>query len=45
MRVKFRSLPEEQRPHSSTAVFSKAWDAGAENLDYVREIVRRWRRL
>jgi DNA helicase HerA-like ATPase len=45
MRVKFRSLPEEQRPHSSTAVFSKAWDSGAENLDYVRDIVRRWRRL
>jgi hypothetical protein len=26
-------------------VFSKAWDSGAENLDYVRNIVRRWRRL
>ena len=45
MRIKFRSLPEDQRPHSATAVFSKAWDEGAEDLNYVREIVRRWRRL
>jgi hypothetical protein len=45
MRIKFKSLPEDQRPHSSTAVFSKAWDSGAEDLAYVREIVRRWRRL
>ena len=45
MRVKFKSLPEDQRPHSSTAVFTKSWDEGKEDLDYVRDIVRRWRRL
>lgn len=45
VRIKFKSLPEDQRPHSSTAIFSKAWDSGTEDLDYVREIVRRWRRL
>jgi len=45
VRIKFKNLPDDQRPHSSTAVFTDSWDKGTEDLDYVREIVRRWRRL
>lgn len=44
-RMKFNTLPDDQRPHSSTAVFTNAWDTGTEDLDFVREIVRRWRRV
>jgi DNA helicase HerA-like ATPase len=44
-RMKFNNLPDEQRPHSSTAVFTNAWDRGEEDLDFVRDIVRRWRRI
>jgi len=44
-RMKFNNLPDEQRPHSSTAVFTNAWDTGEEDLDFVRDIVRRWRRI
>jgi DNA helicase HerA-like ATPase len=45
VRIKFKNLPEDQRPHSSTAVFTESWNSGAEDLDYVREIVQRLRRL
>lgn len=45
MRIRFNTLPEDQRPHSSTAVFTDAWRHGAEDLNFVREIVQRWRRF
>ena len=44
VRIKFKTLPEEQRPHSSTAVFTESWNSGTEDLEYVRDIVRRLRR-
>jgi len=45
VRIKFKSLPDDQRPHSATAVFTESWNRGEEDLNYVREIVRRMRRL
>ncbi|MDX1485000.1 MAG: ATP-binding protein [Alphaproteobacteria bacterium] len=44
VRVYFDLLPEDQRPRSATAEFSKAWKT-SEGLDgYVDTIVDRWRR-
>lgn len=45
VRIEFKNLPEEQRPHSSTAVFTESWKNGNQDMDFVHEIVRRWRRL
>ena len=45
VRINFTSLPEDQRPHSSTAVFTDSWSNGAEDMDFVRDTVRRLRRL
>jgi DNA helicase HerA-like ATPase len=44
VRMYFTLLPEGQRPLSGTAAFSDAWKDGARGLDYVTEIVERWRR-
>jgi DNA helicase HerA-like ATPase len=44
VRLKFNTLPEEFRPYSATASFSKSWSMDSETLDFVHGIVQRWRR-
>lgn len=43
MRIRFDDLPPEQRPHSGSAEFSKAWQADAAGPEFLDEGVRRWR--
>ncbi|MCG8542919.1 MAG: DUF87 domain-containing protein, partial [Alphaproteobacteria bacterium] len=45
VRIKFRNLPEEARPHSSTAIFSKSWTEESQDRAFVAEIIKRWRRV
>lgn len=43
MRIRFDDLPPEQRPHSGSAEFSKAWQADVAGAEFLDEGVRRWR--
>ncbi|HSR52892.1 MAG TPA: DUF87 domain-containing protein, partial [Acidobacteriota bacterium] len=43
VRFSFNRLPEDKRPYSGTACFSGAWRDGGKSLDFVSEIVTRWR--
>ena len=43
MRLCFDSLPPDRRPRSETADFTAAWQASADDEDFVRGIVERWR--
>lgn len=43
-RVRFDMLDDDKRPHSATAAFAAAWNAESKTLDYVQEIVERWRK-
>ena len=44
MRIAFNLLPEENRPKSSTASFSKAWSHDVDDQMAVRNTIERWRR-
>ena len=44
LRVRFDHLPSERQPRSSTARFSSSWRAEGRDLDFVAEVVERWRR-
>ncbi|MFQ5776177.1 MAG: ATP-binding protein [Kiloniellaceae bacterium] len=44
VRLCFDLLPEDMRPKSGTALFSKAWQADGKDQAFVAEIVARWRR-
>jgi uncharacterized protein len=43
-RVRFDMLEDDKRPHSATAAFAEAWNAESKTLDYVQQIVERWRK-
>lgn len=43
VRVRFRDLPEDRRPHSADVPFATLWGADTADHDYVTDIVRRWR--
>jgi DNA helicase HerA-like ATPase len=44
MRIRFDELPEDRRPHSPGAPFSKAWRASAPpDAEFLNEGVRHWR--
>jgi DNA helicase HerA-like ATPase len=43
-RLMFDLVPDEFRPHSGTASFSKAWQSEGKDASFVSEVVRRWRR-
>jgi DNA helicase HerA-like ATPase len=45
VRIKFVNLPPEHQPHSATAVFSKSWEEGMGDTEFVQDIVNRWRRV
>ena len=44
MRLCFDELPEEHRPRSGTASFSKAWDKEVDGAGFIDETIGRWRR-
>ncbi len=43
MRLKFKQLPENQRPRSATAEFSKSWSGEAGTLEGLQDTIERWR--
>ena len=43
MRIRFNDLPEEHRPRSASAVFSKAWQEDRQGQAFVEESIQRWR--
>ena len=43
-RLMFDLLPDEFRPHSGTASFSKAWQGEGKDASFVSAVVQRWRR-
>jgi uncharacterized protein len=43
LRLRFDDLAEEQRPRSSTAEFSRAWQNAEIGRDHVRDTISRWR--
>jgi uncharacterized protein len=43
VRLRFSDLPEDRRPHSADVPFASLWKEDTANLDYVTEVVRRWR--
>lgn len=43
-RVHFAMLPDDKRPHSATAPFSKVWNNASHDQNYVAQIVERWRK-
>lgn len=43
MRIRFQYLPEENRPRSSGADFSRKWQSDGVSRDFIDEGIRRWR--
>lgn len=43
MRIRFSDLPEDRRPRSESAEFSKAWQQDSADADFRDESVWRWR--
>lgn len=44
VRVCFDPLPDDRRPRSGTAAFSMSWKKEGAGLDFVEQVVDRWRR-
>ena len=45
MRLAFDELPEDRRPRSATAKFSKSWKEDiSDGQEFLFEVVDRWRR-
>lgn len=44
VRVRFRDLPEDRRPHSADVPFATLWSEDTADHAYVTDIVRRWRK-
>ena len=45
MRLCLDELPEEKRPIGGTASFSAAWNGSGDGVDFIQEIIARWRGL
>ena len=43
MRMRFDDLAPERRPASDTAAFSQAWRAEDTDMEFIDNIVERWR--
>jgi uncharacterized protein len=43
MRIRFDDLPEQRRPHSAGAQFTKAWQSDGANRGFIDRGIRRWR--
>jgi uncharacterized protein len=44
LHIRFRDLPPEDRPASTTPPFAKAWQAEHDDPDLIAETIERWRR-
>ena len=44
VRLSFEELPEEHRPQSGTASFSKAWQRESQDKAFLDQVISRWRR-
>jgi DNA helicase HerA-like ATPase len=44
LRIMFDPLPDDCRPHSNTAKFSDCWDQDNIPVEFLTEVVSRWRR-